>query len=60
MTHAEVKEEKIIDYRYYHTIKRGEEWRRSSSGKKRRKVGCISPMGYALVLPDYVMYFICI
>lgn len=21
MTHAEVKEEKIIDYRYYHTIK---------------------------------------
>ena len=59
ITHAEVKEETIIDQRYYHTIKEvknGEGPHRS----RHREAGYISPMAYGDAPPDYVTCFICI
>lgn len=59
MTHAEVKEETIINHRHYHTIKEV----KNGEGPhpvKTTKDGYISPTGFVPVLLVYVMYFICI
>ena len=53
ITHAEVKEEKIIDQRYYHTIKK------VRIPSRLRKDGCIWLMVSAVVPPDCVMCSIC-
>lgn len=59
ITHAEVKEEKIIDCRYYHTIKEVKNGEGPHPIKTRRD-GCTWLMEYVVVLLVYVMYFICI
>lgn len=59
ITHAEVKEEIIINHRHYHTIKEV----KNGEGPhpiKTPKDGCTSPMEFVYVLPVCVMYSICI
>ncbi len=59
ITQAEVKEETIINHRHYHTIKEVKNGEGPHPIKTSRD-GYTSPTVYGLVLPDCVMYSICI
>lgn len=60
ITHAEVKEEKIIDCRYYHTIKEVKNGEGPHPIKTPKGWLHLWLMEYVVVLLVYVMYFICI